>query len=67
MKWIPVRGVVLSFWIAVIIFEVIFLSTLSVSNYVEFVLDSKMCEMNWSTSKQFKHFGLLFLDLVAVH
>lgn len=67
MKWIPVRGVVLSLWIAVIIFEVIFLSTLSVSNYVEFVLDSKMCEMSWSTSKRFKHFWLLFLDLIAVH
>ena len=67
MKWIPVRGVVLSLWIAVIIFEVIFLSTLSVSNYVEFVLDSKMCEMSWSTSKRFKDFWLLFLDLIAVH
>ena len=38
MKLIPTRSV-LPLWIAVIIFEVVFLSTLSVSNYVGFVLD----------------------------
>ena len=38
MKLIPTRSV-LPLRIAVIIFEVVFLSTLSVSNYVGFVLD----------------------------
>lgn len=67
MKWIPVEGVILSLQMTAIIFEVMFLSTLSVSNYVEFVLDLKICGMSWSPSKRFKHFLLLFLDLIAFH